>query len=98
MKKIIIALLVCGAALALMPTMAFAADKTLKVALILDQRRGDQGVIDRAVAGVQKAASEIPGSRCRSSRRTMHPSTPTPSAQWRGNGVQTSSSPSSRVL
>jgi basic membrane protein A len=61
MKKIIIALLVCVAALALMPTMAFAADKTLKVALILDQRRGDQGVIDRAVAGVQKAASEIPG-------------------------------------
>lgn len=63
MRRIVVALLVAMVVLAFTPSMAIAADKggQLKVALILDQRRGDQGVIDRAVAGVQKAASEIPG-------------------------------------
>jgi basic membrane protein A len=61
MRKAIIAVFLGLAIMALLPVMAVAADNQIKVALILDQRRGDQGVIDQAVAGVQKAAKEIKG-------------------------------------
>ncbi|MGA2545847.1 MAG: BMP family ABC transporter substrate-binding protein [Rectinemataceae bacterium] len=49
------------ALLILVPEFSFAADKKVKVVLILDQRRGDQGLIDRTVEGVQKAAKDLPG-------------------------------------
>jgi basic membrane protein A and related proteins len=46
--------------LALVPGVNLVASPKTKVVLILDQRRGDQGLIDRTVEGVQKAVKELP--------------------------------------
>ena len=91
MRKAIIAVLLGLAIMAFLPATAVAADNQIKVALILDQRRGDQGVIDQAVAGDRKRQTKSRVYRCRSLKPMMHLSIPTRFGQWRGSGERTSS-------
>ena len=98
MRKAIIAVLLGLAIMAFLPATAVAADNQIKVALILDQRRGDQGVIDQAVAGYRKRQTKSRVYRCRSLKPMMHLSIPTRFGQWRGSGERTSSLLFSRGL